>query len=101
MSAIEKLLQIITASTKHEVTELTIDSIIDDAVQSSQFPYKNFKHFIKEDLIDEIEEEQSLMKSLEFFKNSLLINFANSSEGKDIPNISTNYGNILSYFSGR
>jgi hypothetical protein len=90
-----KILSEVKTNTKHNLENVNLDDLLDDNVLDAEFPRKIFKEFIREDIIDE-EEESHLLRNLELYKRDMLVNFTSAELGKDIPNMSNNYGkNIL------
>ncbi len=88
-----KLLDGVKSNIRHKQTDLCIDDLLDERVVQKEFTQANFKEFLREDLMEEEEEEASVLRYLELFKRDMMLNFTNSAIGKEIPNMSTNYGN--------
>jgi hypothetical protein len=89
-----KFLDSVKSKTRHKLSEITIDELVDNQTLSKEFIQENIKEFLKEDLLEEEEEESSLLKYLEFFKTDMLLTFTDVDMGSQIPNMSTNYGKI-------
>jgi hypothetical protein len=87
-----KLLENVKSCINHQLTEISIDDLLDSSVLKKEFKNSNFREFIREDLVDEDEEESNFLRYMELFKRDMLLNFTNSASGKEIPNMSTNHG---------
>jgi hypothetical protein len=87
-----KLLEGVKSNTHHKLSELSIDDLLDSKTLSKEFYTQNFREFIREDLIEEEEEEVSISRYLELFKRDMLLNFTSSTIGKEIPNLANNHG---------
>ena len=97
-----KLLDCIKSNTNHKLTELSLSDLLDEICLNKEFSEKQFREYLKDDLIiEEEEDETKIFRIHELFKRDTLINFTDSNQFKDIPNLANNYGNILFYFSFR
>jgi hypothetical protein len=92
-----KLLDDIKSNIHHSLTEISLDDLIDGTVIKKEFTSTIFKEYMREDLLNEDEEESNLLRHVEIFKRDMFLNFTNSAIGKEIPNMSTNHGKI--YFN--
>jgi len=90
-----KLFEEFKSHITHSINELSLDDLMDPNVLKKEFDNTIFQNFFREELASEEEEETNLLRQLEIFKRDMLLNFTNSALGKDIPNMSNNYGNIL------
>src|SRR5690242_18814021 len=88
-----KLLDCIKSNTKHKLTELSVDDLLDEISLNKEFPDKSFKEYLRDDLLNEEEEDDSkALRIYELFKRDTLINFTDSNKFRDIPNLANNYG---------
>ena len=87
-----KLFAGVKTNTHHKLSELSIDDLLDSKTLGKEFYTQNFREFIREDLIEEEEEEVSISRYLELFKRDMLLNFTSSTVGKEIPNLANNHG---------
>jgi hypothetical protein len=95
-----KLLENIKANTKHKIQDLTLSDLLDEVCLRKEFYDKNFKDFLKDDLLGEEEEDESkVLRIHELYKRDVLINFTDSNDFKDIPNLANNYGKFLDNLS--
>ncbi len=90
-----KLIESFKSNTTHKLQELSINDLLDNKSTSTYFNNSNFNEFIREDLHEDDEDDStSLVKYLELFKHDMLLSFTNTSIGKEIPNLATNYGKL-------
>jgi hypothetical protein len=90
-----KLLDYITSNNNHKLKDLSLSDLIDDICLNKEFVNceKNFKEFLKDDLLNEEDEDEvKYLRIHELFKRDILINFTDSNQFKDIPNLANNYG---------
>ena len=95
-----KLLETIKTYTNHKLTDLTLSDLIDEICLKREFSTHLFKDLLKDDLFNnEEEDEVKALRIHELYKRDILINFTDTNQLQDIPNLANNYGIILSLIS--
>ena len=85
-----KLFTDINANTKHNITQITIDELFDSGTHHHEFTQELFKYFLIDEKTDEEDEECSLVRTAEFYKNDCLLAFTDTQTGKSVSNLSLN-----------
>jgi len=89
-----KLLETIKNNTSHKLADLTLSDLLDEICLKREFSSDLFKDLLKDDLFShEDEDEVKALRIHELYKRDILINFTNSNQFEEIPNLANNYGN--------
>ncbi len=89
-----KLLETIQNNTSHKLADLTLSDLLDEICLKREFSSDLFKDLLKDDLFShEDEDEVKALRIHELYKRDILINFTNSNQFEEIPNLANNYGN--------